>query len=204
MGIPTPRPTLVDLFELEAGWAEGDGEDDADAERPDGSREEAVEAAAVDDVDGRGCDELKEEALVTLEEEALVTLDIDVLEANPIVVKGDGFPGRLNVSVPRQVQFPQQYVFPPHGISPTAAESVWWEMILFNVHEEGHHSPLHGFAHWLDPHAASVQLPWENMFGLILGLIVVLIHKPFSKQAQPLPQQVDSVAEGLHGESSGE
>lgn len=77
-------------------------------------------------------------------------------------------------------------------------------MILFNIHERSHHSPLHGFAHLLDFQEASVQLPGENMFGLILGLSIVLRHKPFSKQAQPPPQQVDSVAEGLHAASSGE
>ena len=75
---------------------------------------------------------------------------------------------------------------------------------MSNVHEMRDGLPLHGFAHWLDFHEASVQLPWENMFSLILGLTVVLRHKPFSKQAQPLPQQVDSDAEGLHGASSGE
>ena len=59
-----------------------------------------------------------------LEEEALVTLDVDTLAVNPIVVKADGFPGILNVSDARQVQFPQQYEFPPQGDRPTAAGSV--------------------------------------------------------------------------------
>lgn len=92
------------------------GEDDVDAERPDGSREEAVETAAVDDVDGRSSDELREEALATR--------DVDVLAAKPMVVKGDGSPGILNVADPsRQLQFPQQYVVPPQGVTPTEAAS---------------------------------------------------------------------------------
>ena len=127
-GMPTPRPTLVDLFESESGRAEGDGDedgdDDMDARRPDGSREETLEAAAVDGVDGRVCDELREEALEMLEEEALATVDVDRI-ATPIVVKGDGFPGILNVSFFRQWQTPQQYAFPPQGVNPTAAGSVW-------------------------------------------------------------------------------
>lgn len=68
--------------------------------------------------------------------------------------------------------------------------------------QEEYYSPLHGFEHLVDFHLASVQLPCENIFALILGLTDVLIHNPFSKQAQPLPQQIDSSAEGLQGESS--
>ena len=70
----------------------------------------------VDDVE-RSADEVKEETLVPL--------GVDVLSANPIVVKGDGSPRILNTAVSlRQVQFPQQYDVPPQGVSPTAAGSV--------------------------------------------------------------------------------
>lgn len=102
-----------------------------DARRPDGSREETLEAATADDVDGRVCDELREEALEMLEEEALEMLeeealaavDVDRIAAIPMVVKGDGFPGILNVSFFKQAQTPQQYAFPPQGITPTVAGS---------------------------------------------------------------------------------
>lgn len=94
--------------------------------------------------------------------------------------------------------------FPRKGSVPPQLAVFGENVVQFNIHEEEHDSPLHGFAHLLDFQPASVQLPSENMFGLILGLSIVLRHKPFSKQAQPSPQHVDSVAEGLHGASSGE
>jgi hypothetical protein len=89
--MPTPRPILTPLFELEE-----DGEDDEEAEGAGDDADEDRPAGAEGDVDGRRVDEVREERVET-------PLDRET----PSVVNGSGLPGILTIPLV-QVQFPQQ------------------------------------------------------------------------------------------------
>lgn len=73
--------------------------DDADGGRSDGSREEVLKLGRVDDAD----------SLDVLRDETLDALDADVTSGIPMVVIGDGDPGKTIIAVLLlQLQAPQQ------------------------------------------------------------------------------------------------
>lgn len=61
----------------------------------------------------------------------------------------------------------------------------------------------HDVKHFSDSQEESVQLPMKSIPAGIFkfGTIVVLRHKPFPKQAQPLPQHIETSAKGSQGRS---
>lgn len=114
-GTPTPTPILTALFEPEDGGVEAEGE---------GEGEDAGEGEGEGDgigvVDGGRSDETTEEALDTLG----VVLDIVEPARTPIVVYGDASPRMTTVSLPRQLQAPQQYRSPPQGVILSVPRSI--------------------------------------------------------------------------------
>lgn len=197
-GMPTPTPTLVALVGPAGGRIEGEGGmlDDADDEGKldDELDEAALKEDEVDDVDGR--------SPVGLDEDEAPDA---LLSKYPIVVNGDREPCKVKSDVwDPQSHGSQQYKFLSHEMTLTPSRRKRLMRHYCNEcpsDKEEVDSLSHDFKHFSDFQVESVQDPMTSLADLPVVMIVVLRHKPFSTQAQPLPQHIETSAKGLQGRS---